>query len=191
MADVKFIRMDSETDPDRCQGLIQSGVNAGQCQYKAVPGCKYCIMHGGGTQAANNKKNALKNYQLTQYAARVGDLSNSPDIKSLREEIGILRLTLENVLNQCENANKLLLYTDKITNLTDKINKLVVSCQNIEEKNNNLLDRKVVIVIADSIVTLISEYISDPDKLLEIGDKICGAITTAGNGAPNPIGAVA
>lgn len=191
MAEVKFIRMDSETDPDRCQGIIQNGVNAGQCQYKAVPGCKYCLMHGGGTQAANNKKAALKNYQLTQYAARVGDLANSTGIKDLREEIGILRLTLENLINLCDNANKLLLYTDKITNLTDKINKLVVSCQNIEEKNNNLLDRKVVIVIADSIVTLIGQYITDPDMLLEIGGKICESIASAGNGAQNPIGAVA
>lgn len=191
MAEVKFIRMDGESDPNRCQGIIQNGGNAGQCYYKAVIGCKYCLMHGGGTQAANNKKNALKNYQLTQYAARVGDLSNNPEIKSLREEIGILRLTLENLINMCDNSNKLLLYTDKITNLADKINKLVVSCQNIEEKNNNLLDRKVVIIIADSIVTLIGQYITDPDILLEVGSKICESIITAGNGIPNPVGAVA
>lgn len=188
MADNKYVRVQYETDPDRCQGVVQ---NRGQCWYKAVPGCAYCLMHGGGTQANENKKNALKNYQLTQYANRVGDLSNNPAIKNLNEEIGILRLTLENVINLCTDANKLLIYTDKITNLTDKINKLIVSCQNIEEKNNNLLDRKVVIIIADSIVSLVGQYITDPDVLVELGSKICESISTAGNGVPNPIGSVA
>lgn len=186
MADNKFTVCD-EKDPHRCQG-IKHGDNGGQCIYLSVPGCNFCIMHGGGSQAHANKKNALKNYQLTQYAERVGDLSNNPEIKNLREEIGILRMTLENVINLCDTPNKLLLYSDKITTLVEKVNKLVESCQRMEEKNNNLMDRKVVIVIADSIVTLVGNYITDPDILLELGSKICGTIAEAGNGVPNPIG---
>lgn len=189
MAETKFTVCDP-TDPNRCQGIRQ-GESGGQCVYLAVPGCKFCLMHGGGTQANENKKAKLKNYQLTQYAERVGDLSNNPEIKNLREEIGILRMTLENVINLCDSPNKLLLYSDKITNLVEKVNKLVVSCQQMEEKNNNLMDRKVVIVIADSIVTLIGQYITDPDILLEVGGKICESIASAGNGATNPIGSSA
>lgn len=189
MAEAKFTVCDP-TDPNRCQGIRQ-GDSGGQCVYLSVPGCSFCLMHGGGTQASQNKKNALKNYQLTKYAERVGDLANNPEIKNLREEIGILRMTLESLLNMCDTPNKLLLYTDKITNLVEKVNKLVVSCQQMEEKNNNLMDRKVVIVIADSIVTLVAQYVTDPDELAEIGSKICESIASAGNGVTNPVGAFA
>lgn len=186
MADNKFERVQREDDPNRCQGVIQ-GQNAGQCWFVAVPGCKFCIMHGGGRQANDNKAKELRNYRLTQYACRVGEFSNNPNIKDLRDEIGILRMTLESLLEFCDTPNKLLMYTDKITNLIEKVNKLVESCQRLEEKNNALLDRKVVIVIADSIVTLIGQYIDNPDVLSELGDKICASIAAAGDGATNPV----
>jgi hypothetical protein len=189
MSDNKFERCEREDDPLRCQG-IGNGNGVGQCMYRHVPGSQYCPRHGGGVQLNKNKEAALKNYKLTQYQARVGELSTNPEIKNLREEIGILRMTLENILNQCETANKLLLYTDKITNLTDKIEKLVRSCQHMEEKNNNLLDRKVVFIIADSIVTLVAQYIEDPDIVAILGEKICASITAAGNGLPDQVGSV-
>lgn len=176
-SDVVYERV-AETDPNRCQGII-GGSQAGQCNYKAVPGCKFCMMHGGSGQASDNKKGALKNYRIQQWGEQIGDKANSSDIKSLREEIGILRMLMETTLNHCKNANDLLIYSDKIGHLTEKIQKLVESCQKMEEKNNQLLDRKVVIVIADSIVTLIGEYVTDPDMLDEIGAKICNSIEAA------------
>lgn len=178
MSDQAIYERVSETDPNRCKGII-GGSQAGQCNYKAVSGCDYCMMHGGARQAQDNKKLALKNYRIQQWGERVGEFSNSTDIKSLREEIGILRLVMETTLNHCKTANDLLIYSDKISHLTEKVQKLVESCQKMEEKNNQLLDRKVVIVIADSIVTLIGEYVKDADMLDEIGAKICNSIEAA------------
>ena len=186
MSDNKFTRIKDENDPDRCQGVTAHG----QCWFVKIEGCNFCIMHGGGKQADENKKTQLRNYQLTRLAERVGQFSNNPNIKDLRDEIGILRMTLEKILEQCDTDNKLLMYTDKITNLVEKVNKLVESCQRMEEKNNNLLDRKVVIVIADSIVTLIGQYIADPDVLMELGRKICDSISTAASGK-DKLGAIA
>lgn len=177
MAENKFIRC-AEDDPRRCQAVIR-GSQAGQCFYKAVDNCDYCPMHGGGKQENLNKKAALAGYRLTQYGERVGDFANSPEIKNLREEIGIVRMTLETLLNSLQGTNQLLIHIDKITNLVNQIQKLVSAAQVLEEKNNNLLDRKVVIVIADSIVTLIGQYITDPDELNEIGTKICESIANA------------
>ena len=188
MADNKFERCTDERDPDRCHG-INRGTSGGQCMYKRVPGCNFCVRHGGYIQENANKATALKNYRLTQYAARVGDLSNNPEIKNLREEIGILRMTLEEVINQCESANKVLLYSEKITNLVDKIDKLVRSCQVMEEKNGSLMSRTDIINIADSIVTLIGDYIDDPDVLTELGSKICATIAATGATPTNPVGA--
>jgi hypothetical protein len=187
--DNKFERVKDEKDPDRCQGIVQGGPNAGQCYYKAVAGSKFCPMHCGRS-AHESKKNELKNYQLRQYRDRVGDLANSSAIKDLREEIGIVRMVLETLLNQCDNANKLIMYTGQISNLVAQVTKLVQVCQSIEERNNNLLDRKVVIVIADSLVTLVSKYVTDPDQLNEIGAKLVESIELAASPA-NPVGAVA
>lgn len=182
MSDNKFERCE-ETDPNRCQGIIRSGPAAGQCWFKAIPNSKFCIRCGGASQAAKNENTLLRNYRLQQYAARVGELASNSEIKSLREEIGIVRMTLESLLNSCKTQNEVLIYIDKINSLVDNIKKLIESSQKLEEKNNNLLDRKVVIVIGDSIVSLLAQYITDPDQLNEIGGKICESIINAASGA--------
>lgn len=172
----------SETDPNRCQGITANG----QCIYKAVDGGKMCLAHGGGKERAELKKHGLRNYQLQQYGERVGQLANSDEIKSLREEIGILRMTLESTLNNLKNPNQLLIYSDKITLMVGQIQRLVEAAQKMEERNGNLLDRKVVIIIADSITTIVGQYVTDPDALNVIAEKICESIIAAGNGAANP-----
>lgn len=181
MADFTFERCEA-TDPNRCQGIIRSGPSAGQCFFKAVPNSTFCPRCGGASQHNKNEQVALRNYRLTQYAARVGELAGNSEIKSLREEIGIVRMTLETLLNSCKTQNDALIYIDKINSLVDNIKKLIEASQKLEEKNNNLLDRKVVIVIGDSIVSLLAQYITDPDQLNEIGGKICESIENAASG---------
>lgn len=173
----KFIRCE-EDDPNRCQGVVK-GTGGGQCPYRRIEPSLYCAMHGGLAGKPAQDAKALKNYRLQQYGDRVGDFASNPEIKNLREEIGIMRMTLETLLNQLDNPNKLMIYTDKISTLVGQIQRLVEAAQKLEEKNNNLLDRKIVIVIADSIVTLIGGYITDPDQLTELGNKICESIINA------------
>lgn len=179
MSDNKFERCTDPADPTRCNGVVSSGHDGGQCPYKSVPGCTFCPMHGGSPQIQKNKVAELKNYRLTQYGERVSEFANNPEVKNIREEIGIIRMTIEAVLNECTTANKLLIYSEKISGLVSQVNKLVESSQRMEEKNNMLLDRKVVIVIADSIVQICADYIKDPDALMALGGKICESITNA------------
>lgn len=182
MAEFTFERCEA-TDPNRCQGIIRSGPAAGQCFFKAVINSTFCPRCGGASQHNKNEQTALRNYRLTQYATRVGELAGNTEIKSLREEIGIVRMTLETLLNSCKTQNDALIYIDKINSLVDNIKKLIEASQKLEEKNHNLLDRKVVIVIGDCIVQLLSQYIADPDQLNEIGGKICESIENAASGA--------
>lgn len=173
----RFVRV-ADDDPTRCHA-VNVGPHGNQCHMRSVPGSNFCPLHGGVSQENLNKKAALANYRLQQYGERVADFANNPEVKNLREEIGIVRMTLETVLNKCQDSNQLLIYSDKISHLVNQVSKLVETCQRMEEKNNNLLDRKVVIVIADSIVTLIGQYVKDPDQLNEIGGKICESIANA------------
>lgn len=179
MADEYVHERVAETDPRRCQGIVQNGSKAGQCEYKAVENSLYCMMHGGNKAVESNKKNGLKNYRIQQWGERIGELANNPNIKSLTEEIGVLRMLLEETLNKCKTVNDLLIYSDKISSMTEKIQRLVEACHKMEEKSGNLLDRKVIIVIADSIVSIVSEYVTDPDAMLEISQKLCKSIEAA------------
>lgn len=174
--DNKYERCDPR-DPCRCQGLVQTGPEAGQCRYKAVPGSTFCPMHGGQPQINAQKKYALAKYRLEQYGVRVSEFSGDNEIKSLRDEIGILRMTLENLINQCKQPNQLLLFIDKITSLVNQIRQTVESTHKLEVNTSQLLDRKVVIILADSIVQMIADHIKDPDVLMKLGDKICASIT--------------
>ena len=164
-----------ETDPNRCQGVDSTG----QCRYKAIPGTTYCPRHGVNKQLESAAKKRVSMYRLQQYQERVDDFANNPEIKNLREEIGITRMVLENIINKCKNANRLLIHSDKISALVGQVRVLVESCQKLEEKNNKLLDRKIVLVIADNFVTILSKYMSDPDQLQEIGAELVKSIEIA------------
>ena len=89
----KFERISGEFDPDRCQ----ANGGQGQCPFKRVPPSIYCTRHQmGGIENAEN----IKTYRLAQWTARTKDFVNDGEIKSLRAEIGIARMTLENILNK-------------------------------------------------------------------------------------------
>ncbi len=175
-----------EKSPFRCQGIVNSGSRAGQCRYKCVEGTKYCPQHGGARDAATNERYKLAKYRLQQYDERVSDFAKDDEIKSLREEIGIVRMILEALINSFKgDNNKMLLSIDKVTQLVGQINKLIVSAQMMEEKTNTLLDRKVVVIIADSMVQIIAQYITDPDVLTTVAGKICASIESAASVTAN------
>jgi len=136
-------------------------------------------MHGGAGQVDKNKAYQIAKYRLEQYGGRVKEFANDDMIKSLRDEIGILRMTLENLINQCKTANQLVMFIDKITSLVNQIRQTVESTHKLEEKTAQLLDRRVIVIIADSVVQIIADHIKDPDVLNVIGSRICASIEAA------------
>lgn len=136
--------------PERCQGITKIG----QCQFKRAEHSKYCSIHGGN-----------HNYRLRQFQDDIRRFSSSEKIKSLKEEIAILRMMLEKILNQCSDAHDLLVYYAQIVTLVDKIDKVVSSCHKIEAASGDLLDKEVVLNIAMKIVDLFSEEVP-PDRLV-------------------------
>jgi hypothetical protein len=164
----------AEDSPVRCQANMMGGRS--QCIFQRIPNSEYCPMHtANGQRKADDR--ALKLYRLQNYRERVEDIAGSPYIKSLKEEIGILRMALEQIINMCDTPNKLSMYLDKMTNMIAQIAKLVNSAQNLEEKAGTLIDKSAIMVFADTIVSILSQYITDPDILIEIGTKIDASLT--------------
>lgn len=159
-------------DPNRCQASNRDG----QCRFLRAPGIDMCEAHGAMKLAAQ-KRDTLKNYRLQRYNDRLMEKKGSNEIKGLREEIAILRMTLEEVLlaadvKQSPDENGILLFSPRITALVDQITKTIVACHTLEEKTGNVLDKSKVLIIADAISSIVSRYISDSVILEKISSEI-------------------
>jgi len=170
----KFLRWDPlvHANTEKCQGHSKE---FGQCPYVKVEGSDYCPRHGGGLSANSEKKEAVRNYHLTKWQARVQQLADNEGIKSLREEVGILRMVLENMLNQCNDAQELLMFSSRAADLVIKIEKLVTSCDRMEGKMGQLLGKDSVLRLAAQYVEIIHEHIDDDNVIDIISTKMIQA----------------
>lgn len=166
----------AEDDPNRCQAVDGQG----QCPYKAISPSKYCPRHGANKGVASTKAEAIRNYNLGKWRDRVNNFADNPQVKSLREEIGITRMVLEEYLLKCQEPNDLLIYSTRITQMIQQIQKLVEGCHKLEERTGKLLDKQSVIVVCDSIVKIIGTRIEDPDVLNLIAAEMVDVVAKIG-----------
>jgi len=169
-SDYKHIPQRCEPDdPRRCQ----SAGPHGQCAFLSVPGTDRCPMHLGGTRTENyvsGRTSELFNIKSIEVINQLQKFKNHPDSKKLTTELALLRVLLENTLNQCESSFDLLTHSSQIMNLTDKIQATLVSNTKLEEKIGDLLSIDQVISIAKALYSAVTERITDPDTL----EKIAG-----------------
>lgn len=163
MSDTPLRRVEGVADPERCQGIITSG----QCLNKAISGTNFCNIHIGSRSIGEKKANN-RQYRLNRWRDRLSEFADAPEIKSLREEIGIARISLEEVLNQCKTANDVLIYSDKIDKMLGRIDALVTSCHRMEEKTGSMLDKTKISQILDVVIQAVTAQISDPDAIENI-----------------------
>jgi len=115
---------------------------------------------------------SLKNYHLAKWNQRISDKANSPHIKSLRDEIGILRMLLEEKLQSCTNNTELILQSGPIANLIEKIERVVISCHKLEGSMNLLMDKAQLLQFASRVVEIIGSCVQDQATLDQISEKI-------------------
>ena len=161
-------RVKDPDDPRRCQHIIP---RSGQCRNVAIEGCQYCSPHGGHVQERKIKALEMKNYRLSKFKARAEELSGSTQLSSLKDEVAILRILIEERINRCEGSVDLLLQSGPLSDLIMKCGALVEKCTKLEDKLGNLLDREKVTILAQTIVEVVSNYVSD-DQLDEIAESI-------------------
>lgn len=171
MADSKFVRCEPD-NPNRCQGMAAKS----QCPYLAAPGSNFCAMHGGHAAIKSAEAARKRVYNLSKWQGRIAEHANHEQAKSLREEIGILRILLEAIMEMCKDQNDLLMYSNKISDLAMKLEKLVSSCNRLEEKTGMLLDKHAALRIATQIVNIIGVHISDENVLEAVANQIAECI---------------
>lgn len=165
--------------PEVCQGNTGNG----PCQYKREEGSQFCGLHGGAASSNARKTRELNNYKLSgllaERANRIGDSSH---IKSLADEIAMMRALLEATYSSIHSTQELLLYSDKLEKTAKLIGDLVEKWQKLQERNKELLGREDVLRIFDRILEEIIGQIGDnPDVIRVLADKGY-AIITGGSG---------
>jgi hypothetical protein len=130
--------------------------------------------------------NSLRNYRLATFhlRARLEQLGVSPGIKSLRDEIAILRALLEQRLEQCKDTTDFILQSGPISDLKLKIEKLVASCHHLEGSMGQLLDKQAILQFASVVIDIISEELKDTkdgtEKIAIVGDRIMKSLGDQG-----------
>lgn len=173
MVDTSIIRCEADS-PHRCQGrnargdqCLNQGLVLGDERY-----AKHCSMHGGVAEAKKQENVSKDMYRLAKWGSRIGTLSEHSQVKGLRNEIGILRMVLEERLNKCNDNDELMLASNVISDLVSKIERVVTSCHKLEASMGQLLDKQQIIVFAESIIKVISESVTDPALLEVLATKI-------------------
>jgi len=158
-----------EYSEERCQAVTP---HYGQCTNKIIPNTQFCTFHGGNAQLAYLERSKMRNYRLRKFQNRMEDFLTSPAIKSLREEIAILRMVLEEKLNQIDDPINLVLQAGPIGNLVLQINQIVSSCHKLELSSSRLLDREAIVQFSTQIVKILSENIQDEIILNKVSSEL-------------------
>lgn len=172
--EAKWERVKDQDDPQRCHGIVGG---RSQCINKACTGSNFCPAHGGNRAAQAKERQELKNYRLNKFHQRIAELGSSDEIISLRDEIGILRLLVEEKLNQCNSQTDLLLISGPLSDLIMKLEKIVTSCNRLENRLGNLLDKTKIINFAQFVVSIIGKHIKDEVILESIASEIIKGVT--------------
>lgn len=160
--------------PLRCQQVTRFG----QCSNKSVEGYNLCQIHiARNNKTINDEKKRI--YRLTQYRARAHEMSDHDELTNLREEVGIVRMTLEQLLETCQDPSDLLIHSNKITDLTKTIQKLVGDCHRLDRFTAKYLDKTSVLKLMGDVIDILSNEIDDITLLEKISEQITDKIINA------------
>lgn len=162
MQDEDVVRV-AEDDPNRCQNTGPRG----QCDFKALENSRFCQIHARAA-VRELKRQAANQYNVSRWKSKLDHFSGHESVKSLREEIGVLRLLMETTLNKCETDMDLILYSNHLSGMAMKIKEAVMSCHKLESAMGMLLDRAAVMQLTGEMIEIIGRYIPDEDVISNI-----------------------
>ncbi len=144
-----------------------------QCYYEKVPGSDYCAMHGGMAAVRKARKDAMYEFNKNKFLQNLANermpvFSKGKNKYDLSQELGILRICLEQILNKCDNELILQQHNPQISKTIEQITKLIESSLKLDQKLGELVSKGEMIEIASSLVGVIQKHIQDPNKVKEI-----------------------
>jgi len=111
-------------------------------------------------------------YRVEIWNRRLREFSESSVLKSLRDEIGVLRLLMEETLKKCHDATDLFMYSARIQSIANDIQRLVTACDKLEKSTGEMMDKPTAIKFAGRLIEIVSRNITDMDALDAISVEI-------------------
>lgn len=167
-------------DPNRCTHDPKDG--SGQCMMKAVEGGDRCKVHGGGRQLQIMKKKQLRAYAKNKWAASIRENANDSEIKSLREELGIARIMLDQLLNRCKDSHDLLMMSTPIDNMLKTINLIQKTSHTIEKDLDNMVGPEKLAQFSEMLFEIIMDEVEDANVINRISLKLGRALQKMDSG---------
>lgn len=173
---MSYDRITREDDPLRCQAINATG----QCRLKVMAigegnYTDYCIVHGGQSQKNAFDRKQARNYRIDQLRSRIDEKLDADQLKSLREEICLLRLLVEERFNRCTDHTDLILQSGPISDLIMKVERVVSTCHKLEGAMGQLMDKQALLQFANQVISIISNHLPE-DKLSAVADEIIACI---------------
>lgn len=103
----------------------------------------------------------MRMYRLAKFQNRVERFAGHDKLKTLNEEVALLRMLVEEKVNRCEDVNELLIVAGPITDMVMKVQKLVESCDRLETKSGNLLSKQQIQGIATQLMQAVASKINE------------------------------
>ncbi len=171
-------RIKEPEDPRRCQANSAQG----QCLLVRCDQSDYCPIHGGAKKQKALAKQTYRNYQSKTYRDRLNRFAEGDGLKSLRDEIGILRMMTEAILNRCDTDHDLIMKSTPLASLVMQINTLVTSCQKMDVSLGTMMDKAQATQMMVEVIDVIAKYV-DEEKL----DAIIEDIQSILSGGPGGV----
>lgn len=164
-----LIKVIEEDDPRRCQSTDTHG----QCWYRtADERIKMCPRHGGNKEEASIEKESTDMYRVNMFKARILRQKTHPEVKSLVNEVAILRMLMEEKLRMCQDDTALLLATASIGALVMNIDKVVTSCHKLEKNLGLHMDKAALLQFGGEIIQLITKEVTNKEEVRKVADGI-------------------
>lgn len=166
-------RVNRPDDPRRCQG----NPHGNQCWNVAADEstlCPACAADAGEMVEVQAKRQ----YILTdpRYQARLAVLGEAEEIKSLRDEVAIARMLIEERLNKIKTDHDLYSATGAINSLLLTVEKLVSRSHILEQNLGQLLHRSTVVRMAQAFVEIVDDEVRDLPGGVAAKDRIISRI---------------
>jgi hypothetical protein len=175
-------KVQDPADPRRCKGNSTDG----QCSNLAEPGSEYCRACGGRDRSLELDR---RQYFLTksEYRQRLSELSGHENVKSLRDEIAIARMLIEERLNGIQDKNDLLSSCSPLNQLLLTVERLVKSAHVLEQNLGLLLSKEAALRLAMRLGEILIEVLRESDipNYEEVADEVFARFAQCARSAQN------
>lgn len=165
---------------DRCK----KDLSGGQCEARAMQGSDYCQAHGSEVTLAHNNTRIYR-LDKARYAQRLAELKDHNQLKSLREEIGLIRILMEERFNMIKTETDLLASCSTINHLALTLERLIKTTHQMEQNLGSLLNKQSIIILGQNIVTILVDELKGVENFEEIIDRTSDRLITTIEEAAN------